>query len=216
MGKSFVCSCPECGAGLMFSTGLFAKKSVKCSCGRVITVKEAIALKEEQERVMSAPSEPTPVVEKPRVDPSIFANDYTVRLDEEVLRALEGTEDELWFLNANDPRSKEELHADFEAYFKNDLLAGYQIVQNYRPEELALDPACKPINFMFYKDGDRVLAVNIVPYTGISHPAIKNVKIECEERGINYVHFIVGYPNKEHYVVRRVLEELGEVRRFYN
>jgi hypothetical protein len=41
------------------------------------------------------------------------------------------------------------------------------------------------------------------------------MKVACLKRGVPYVHFVVGYPNKEHYVIRRVLEELGEIDCFY-
>lgn len=39
MGK-FVIECPECGSYVEVSTGLFAKKMVKCSCGNIINTKE--------------------------------------------------------------------------------------------------------------------------------------------------------------------------------
>lgn len=39
MAKSFVIQCPDCGKYVEAQTGLFAKKVVKCSCGREINVK---------------------------------------------------------------------------------------------------------------------------------------------------------------------------------
>lgn len=39
MAKSFVIQCPDCGKYLEAKTGLFAKKTVKCICGRVIDIK---------------------------------------------------------------------------------------------------------------------------------------------------------------------------------
>jgi hypothetical protein len=95
------------------------------------------------------------------------------------------------------------------------MFAGYNVMKNVSPEYFDEDPACKPVNFLFLRGSEPVLAVNIVPYTGISHGAIRNVRIACEDKGIDYIHFIIGYPNKEHYVIRRVLEELGEIRRLY-
>lgn len=39
MGK-FVIECPDCGSYVEIGTGLFAKKTVKCSCGRIINAKD--------------------------------------------------------------------------------------------------------------------------------------------------------------------------------
>ena len=39
MGK-FVIECPDCGSYVEIGTGLFAKKTVKCSCGRTINAKD--------------------------------------------------------------------------------------------------------------------------------------------------------------------------------
>ncbi len=39
MAKSFVIQCPDCGKYVEVQTGFFAKKTAKCSCGRVINVK---------------------------------------------------------------------------------------------------------------------------------------------------------------------------------
>ena len=66
---------------------------------------------------------------------------------------------------------------------------------------------------LFKKDGKDVLAVAVVTYTSISHPAVRSVQEYCESKNIKYLRFIVGYPNKEHYVIRRVLEELGEIKK---
>ena len=43
MGK-FVIKCPDCGSYVEMSTGLFAKKEVKCSCGKIISAKEDLLL----------------------------------------------------------------------------------------------------------------------------------------------------------------------------
>ena len=40
MAKSFVIQCPDCGKYVEAQIGLFAKKTVKCSCGREIDVKK--------------------------------------------------------------------------------------------------------------------------------------------------------------------------------
>lgn len=40
MAKKFVIQCPDCGRYVEAQTGLFAKKTVKCSCGRVINAKD--------------------------------------------------------------------------------------------------------------------------------------------------------------------------------
>ena len=39
MAKSFVIQCPDCGKYVEAQIGFFAKKTVKCSCGREINVK---------------------------------------------------------------------------------------------------------------------------------------------------------------------------------
>ena len=216
MGKSFIANCPKCGCGLMFSTGIFGKKKVKCACGTVVTIDEAMELIKKAESYEEA-AEAERVSAPPRVKAPVDANDYTTRLSEEDLRELEGTLDEEWYLNLTDRRSQRELCADLERFYAHERFSGYYVMKNVRPESeyIGEDPRCKPVDFMFFKGSEPVLAVNVVPYTGISHMAIKNVRIACEEKGIKYLHFIVGYPNTEHYMVRKTLEELGEIRRAY-
>ncbi len=141
----------------------------------------------------------------------IMSSLYGKRLPKELLDVLEGTDDELYFVNREDDRTEEELHEDFRELYRKPLFTGYGILKNVDPEYFGAHPKCKPINFLFSKNGKDVLAVAIVKYSSIKHPAVNNVKLACQSRGIKYIRFIVGYPNKEHYVVRRTLEMLGEI-----
>ncbi len=142
----------------------------------------------------------------------IMSSLYGKSLPKELLDVLEGTDDELYFVNREDGRTAEELHEDFRAFYRQDLFRGYEIQKNVSPEYFGEHPKCKPVNFLFRKNGKDLLAVSIVKYSSIKHPAVNNVKLACIRNGIKYIHFIIGYPNKEHYVVRRTLEMLGEIR----
>ncbi len=144
-------------------------------------------------------------------NPSIASNLYGVRLPKEMVDKLEGTEDELYFVHKNDKRDESELIEAFSHYYENGLFSSYEIRKAVAPEYFGAHRKCKPINFLFSKNGKDILAVAIVTYSSITHPAVKNVKLECQNRGIKYLRFVVGYPNMEHYVVRRTLEELGEI-----
>lgn len=157
------------------------------------------------------------LLKNPSILKSIMENEsvasklYGVELPKSIVDELEGTDDQLYFVHKKDRRSETQIVADFESYFANTLLSGYEIVRDVEPTYFGAHPKCKPIQFLFKKNGKDVLAVAVVTYTSISHPAVKSVKEKCDSRNVKYLRFIVGYPNKEHYVVRRVLEELGEI-----
>ncbi len=136
---------------------------------------------------------------------------YGVNLSKEMTDKLEGTDDKLYFVHRSDDRNENDLIEAFSQHYENGLFSGYDIRKAVAPEYFGAHRKCKPINFLFSKNGRDMLAVTIVKYSSISHPAVKNVKLACQNKGIKYLHFIVGYPNKEHYVVRRTLEELGEI-----
>jgi hypothetical protein len=114
-------------------------------------------------------------------------------------------------VHRRDSRSEEQLVNDFEKYFDNSYFSDYEIARDVEPTYFGAHRKCKPVQFLFKKNGKDTLAVAIVTYTSISHPAVRSVKERCEAQNLKYLRFIVGYPNKEHYVVRRVLEELGEI-----
>lgn len=153
------------------------------------------------------------VLESVMNDTSLVSDLYGVKLPQSIVDALEGTEDKLYFLHRNDPRTEAETVADIERYYANEHFAGYEIARNVEPEYFGAHPKCKPIQFLFRKDGKDVLAVAVLKYGSKRHIAVSSVKDACYDRGLPYLRFIVGYPNKEHYVVRRTLEELGEIPR---
>ncbi len=143
----------------------------------------------------------------------LTSQSYRIDIPRDIIDKIEGTDDKLYFIHKNDTRTEAQLVADFEKYFNNSLLEDYEIEREVSPEYFGVSPNCKSIQFLFKKNGKDVLAVAIVTYKNCTHPAIKNVKNACLEKGIKYLRFIEGYPNKEHYVVRRVLEELGEIKK---
>lgn len=136
---------------------------------------------------------------------------YGVELPKRVIDELEGTDDELYYVHRKDRRTEEQLVSDFAKHFDNTYFSDYEIVRDVDPTYFGAHRKCKPIQFLFKKNGKDVLAVAIVTYTSITHPAVKSVQKACEARDIEYLRFIVGYPNTEHYVVRRTLEELKEI-----
>lgn len=130
-------------------------------------------------------------------------------LSEAEIRRIEGTASEDWYMRF-DRRSREELRWTFEQYYLSERFSAYKIRQQVSPAFFGEHPACKPVDFLFFRDGVPLLAVNIVPRTGISHPAIRNIQKACQRMNIKYLRFVIGCPNTEHYVMRRTLEELGE------
>ena len=146
-------------------------------------------------------------------DTSLVSKLYGVKLPQNIIDQLEGTDDKLYFVHKKDCRTEAQIVADFEKYFTSAFFADYEIARDVDPTYFGAHPKCKPIQFLFKKNGKDVLAVAVVTYTSISHPAVRSVQEHCESRNIKYLRFIVGYPNKEHYVIRRVLEELGEIKK---
>ena len=134
-------------------------------------------------------------------NPKYSSRLYGVALPKDVLNKLEGTGDEYYYLNRNDNRTEAQLMVVFEEYFSNPLFDEYEIVKNVDPTYVGAHPKCKPIQFLFKKDGKDVLAVAILKHSSTSHMAITDVKYSCYDKNIKYIRFIVGYPNKEHYVV---------------
>lgn len=69
-------------------------------------------------------------------------------------------------------------------------------------------PACTPIQFLFFKNSEPVLAVVLVRtnnYRGRNVVATKDI---CAEKGIKYIRFYHEYENEESYVVNRIKENL--------
>ena len=146
-------------------------------------------------------------------DTTLVSKLYGVKLPQNIIDELEGTDDKLYFVHKKDRRTEAQIVADFEKYYTSTFFADYEIARDVEPTYFGAHPKCKPIQFLFKKGGKDVLAVAVVTYTSIYHPAVRSVQEHCESRNIKYLRFIVGYPNKEHYVIRRVLEELGEIKK---
>ena len=157
------------------------------------------------------------VVEKPQPEENEIEK-YNEKLSKKELDKLEGTDDRLYYVHKRDKRTEKQLHDDFAKYFDSKLFRDYKISTNVDPREFIYASHakyCKPVNFVFTLGNRDVLAVNIARYNVAKHPVVYYVKDACKRRGVKHINFIVGYPNKEHYVVRRVLEELGEIPYLY-
>lgn len=148
-------------------------------------------------------------------DTALASKLYGVKLPQNIIDELEGTDDKLYFVHKKDRRTEAQIVADFEKYYANAFFVNYEIARDVEPTYFGAHPKCKPIQFLFKKDGKDVLAVAVLKYSSLTHPAVKDVKEACKKHQIPYLQFIVGYPNKEHYVVRRTLEELGEIDYLY-
>ena len=141
---------------------------------------------------------------------------YTERLSKKELDKLEGTDDRLYFVHRRDKRTEKQLHSDFADYFCKPMFQDYTISSKVSPAVFGESiKYCKEVNFLFKLGNKPVLAVHIAKYSTHTHSAVTNIKKACRRKGIKHLCFILGYPNKEHYVVRRVLEELGEISRLY-
>lgn len=148
-------------------------------------------------------------------DTTLVSKLYGVKLPQNIIDELEGTDDKLYFVHKKDRRTETQIVSDFEKYYANAFFSDYEIARDVEPTYFGAHPKCKPIQFLFKKDGKDVLAVAVLKYSSLTHPAVKDVKEACKKHQIPYLQFIVGYPNKEHYVVRRTLEELGEIDYLY-
>ena len=69
-------------------------------------------------------------------------------------------------------------------------------------------PACTPVQFMFYEDGEPVLAVVLVRTNTYRGRNVLGTKEICEKLGIRYIRFYEEYENEESYVVNRIKENL--------
>ena len=143
---------------------------------------------------------------------------YNEKLSKKELDKLEGTDDRLYFVHRRDKRTERQIQKDFANYFNKEMFQDYTIETNVPATTLDFSSNakyCKPVNFLFKLGKRPVLAVHIARYNVAKHPVAYYVKDACKRRGIKYICFIENYPNKEHYVVRRVLEELGEIPYLY-
>ena len=116
------------------------------------------------------------------------------------------TENDLW--SYNDPRSVDELVAVFADYFKSPEFSEYDIRTNIPATEFGADPKCIPLQFLFSKNGNPVLAVAIVTKRGYTHGAVTGTQYAIIDNRIKYIRFFAGMPNEKDYVVSRVLDNL--------
>ena len=106
-------------------------------------------------------------------------------------------------------RSRSKLISDFQNMIAENF-PEYEVLYNYKASGLdpSCHPACTPIEFLFKKDGQYVLAVVIVrqnTYRGMNVIGTRKI---CESLNIPYLRFFEEYPNEESYVVPRIREHL--------
>lgn len=129
--------------------------------------------------------------------------------EEIIIEEIATAEAEFW----NDPlcdRTIEELFDDMRAIIARNF-PEYEVQYEYKAYNLDISchPACTPIQFMFQKNGKNVLAVVIVGQNTYKGMNVLGTKKLCEEAGIPYIRFFVGYPNKEEYVIERIKKYLA-------
>lgn len=97
----------------------------------------------------------------------------------------------------------------FEAIIKANF-ADYEVRSNVSASELdaSAHPKCKPVSFMFYRDGAPVLAVVLVRANTHRGMNVIGTKKIIEEKGIKYLRFYEEYDNEENYVVNRIKQNL--------
>ena len=88
--------------------------------------------------------------------------------------------------------------------------ADYEVKRNVAASELdpSCHPACKPISFLFYEDGEPVLAVVLVrtnTYRGMNVLGTKKI---CDDKRIKYLRFYEEYNTEESYIVDRIKKNL--------
>lgn len=110
---------------------------------------------------------------------------------------------------AKSSRSRAQLFEDMKLMIEHNF-PEYQVLYKMNINRLDPEchPACTPVEFMFTKNGEYVLAVVIVrqnTYRGMNVIGTKKI---CEGLGITYIRFFEEYPNEESYVIPRIRENL--------
>ncbi len=97
----------------------------------------------------------------------------------------------------------------FDAIIKANF-ADYEVRSNVSASELdsSAHPKCKPVSFMFYRDGAPVLAVVLVRANTHRGMNVIGTKQIVEAKGIKYLRFYEEYDNEESYVVNRIKQNL--------
>ena len=88
--------------------------------------------------------------------------------------------------------------------------ADCEVRSNVSASELdsSAHPKCKPVSFMFYKNGVPVLAVVLVRANTHRGMNVIGTKQIVEAKGIKYLRFYEEYDNEESYVVNRIKQNL--------
>lgn len=102
-------------------------------------------------------------------------------------------------------RTRQELIADLKELISQKF-PEYEVECEVAAVRLdpAAHPKCTPIQFLFSKNKQPILAVVIVKDNNYRGRNVKETQLICEKRGITYVRFFEEQPNHEEYVVTRI------------
>ncbi len=86
----------------------------------------------------------------------------------------------------------------------------WEVKRNLPASALMSDchPACTPVQFMFYKDSEPVLAVVLVKTNNYKGMNVLGTKRICDAKNIPYLRFYHEFDNNESYVVDRIRKHL--------
>ena len=214
--------CPECGFKLDEKTEKmpeplfdFSDDTAKYADEKFVGLEEQLRRQEQAERAAAEraaarPKSYTPITDenKLRLEELTFVSDLK-DADYEMASAMDSEqrykdEDEL----------VEQFNKYFNEYKELSTENGIELKRNVSPEYFGAHQKCKPVQFLFRKNGNDKLAVLIVSKNNYGHPAVRNILKKCREK-VKCIVFFLYMPNTEHYVMRRVLEELGLIDRVY-
>lgn len=107
------------------------------------------------------------------------------------------------------PRSDAELFSDFKRLI-NENFSDYEVRYDVAVSELkpGAHPKCIPFRFLFYKDGEPVLAILFVNKNNYGGRNVKGTFEACSAIGLKFVRFFVNYANSDEYVVQRIKDNL--------
>lgn len=106
--------------------------------------------------------------------------------------------------------SMEELRQRFSMLYRQNF-PQYTILEDVPARQLRVDchPACTPVQFLFCRGEQPVLAVVLVRANTYRGKNVMGTKDLCEQKGIGYLRFFVEKPNEPAYIIERTRQHLA-------
>lgn len=104
----------------------------------------------------------------------------------------------------------EELRQRFSMLYRQNF-PQYTILEDVPARQLweGCHPACTPVQFLFCRGEQPVLAVVLVRANTYRGKNVMGTKELCEQKGIGYLRFFVEMPNEPAYIIERTRQHLA-------